>query len=96
MSATINGIDMEWRERGEGTPIVFIHGFGGDLNNWQFNQEALADGHDTYAVDLPGHGGSSKELGPGHVHVGALATARSQPAHPGGGPVGVVGLDPKA
>ena len=27
---------------GEGTPIVFIHGFGGDLNNWQFNQETLA------------------------------------------------------
>jgi pyruvate dehydrogenase E2 component (dihydrolipoamide acetyltransferase) len=60
---------------GEGPPIVFIHGFGGDLNNWQFNQEALAEGHATYAVDLPGHGGSSKELGPGHVHVGALATA---------------------
>jgi pyruvate dehydrogenase E2 component (dihydrolipoamide acetyltransferase) len=59
----------------EGPPIVFIHGFGGDLNNWQFNQEALADGHATYAVDLPGHGGSSKDLGSGHVHVGALAGA---------------------
>ena len=60
---------------GEGPPIVFIHGFGGDLNNWQFNQEALAEGHATYAVDLPGHGGSSKDLGSGHVHVGALASA---------------------
>jgi pyruvate dehydrogenase E2 component (dihydrolipoamide acetyltransferase) len=60
---------------GEGPPIVFIHGFGGDLNNWQFNQEALAEGHTTYAVDLPGHGGSSKDLGSGHVHVGALAGA---------------------
>jgi pyruvate dehydrogenase E2 component (dihydrolipoamide acetyltransferase) len=60
---------------GEGPPIVFIHGFGGDLNNWQFNQEALAEGHATYAVDLPGHGGSSKDLGGGHVHVGALASA---------------------
>ncbi len=60
---------------GEGVPIVFIHGFGGDLNNWQFNQEALAAGRPTYAIDLPGHGGSSKELGAGHVHVGALAGA---------------------
>jgi pyruvate dehydrogenase E2 component (dihydrolipoamide acetyltransferase) len=60
---------------GEGPPIVFIHGFGGDLNNWQFNQEAFAESHATYAVDLPGHGGSSKDLGGGHVHVGALATA---------------------
>jgi pyruvate dehydrogenase E2 component (dihydrolipoamide acetyltransferase) len=60
---------------GEGVPVVFIHGFGGDLNNWQFNQEALAAGRPTYAIDLPGHGGSSKELGAGHVHVGALAGA---------------------
>ena len=60
---------------GEGPPIVFIHGFGGDLNNWLFNQEALAESHATYALDLPGHGGSSKDLGAGHVHVGALATA---------------------
>jgi pyruvate dehydrogenase E2 component (dihydrolipoamide acetyltransferase) len=60
---------------GAGPPLVFLHGFGGDLNNWQFNQEALAEHRPTYAVDLPGHGGSSKELGPGHVHVGALAGA---------------------
>jgi pyruvate dehydrogenase E2 component (dihydrolipoamide acetyltransferase) len=60
---------------GASVPIVFIHGFGGDLNNWQFNQEALAEGRATYALDLPGHGGSSKDLGGGHVHVGALAGA---------------------
>jgi pyruvate dehydrogenase E2 component (dihydrolipoamide acetyltransferase) len=60
---------------GEGPPIVFIHGFGGDLNNWQFNQEASAENHATYAVDLPGHGGSSKDLGSGRVHVEALADA---------------------
>jgi pyruvate dehydrogenase E2 component (dihydrolipoamide acetyltransferase) len=58
-----------------GVPIVLVHGFGGDLNNWQFNQEALADGRVTYALDLPGHGGSTKDLGPGHVDVGALAGA---------------------
>ena len=49
---------------GEGVPIVLIHGFGGDLNNWQFNQEALAAGRPTYAIDLPGHGGS-REPAPG-------------------------------
>jgi pyruvate dehydrogenase E2 component (dihydrolipoamide acetyltransferase) len=60
---------------GEGPPVVFIHGFGGDLYSWQFNQEALAESHVTYALDLPGHGGSTKDLGSGHVHVGALASA---------------------
>jgi pyruvate dehydrogenase E2 component (dihydrolipoamide acetyltransferase) len=60
---------------GAGVPILFVHGFGGDLNNWQFNQEALAADRPTYAPDLPGHGGSTKDLGAGHVHVGALAGA---------------------
>ena len=60
---------------GEGVPIVFIHGFGGDLNNWQFNQEALAAARPTYALDLPGHGGSTKDLGAGQADVGALADA---------------------
>jgi pyruvate dehydrogenase E2 component (dihydrolipoamide acetyltransferase) len=61
--------------QGEGPPVVFIHGFGGDLYSWQFNQEALAESRVTYALDLPGHGGSTKDLGSGHVHVGALAAA---------------------
>ncbi|MGI9332919.1 MAG: acetoin dehydrogenase dihydrolipoyllysine-residue acetyltransferase subunit [Gammaproteobacteria bacterium] len=46
----------------EGTPVVFIHGFGGDLNNWLFNQAAVAETHTTFALDLPGHGGSTKAL----------------------------------
>ena len=45
-----------------GVPVLFIHGFGGDLNNWLFNQPALAETHTTYALDLPGHGGSSKAV----------------------------------
>lgn len=52
---------------GEGLPIVFVHGFGGDLNGWLFNQPALAERHPTIALDLPGHGGSVKEVGAGDV-----------------------------
>ena len=54
-------------ESGEGVPIVLIHGYGGDLNNWLFNQEALAETHTVYAIDLPGHGGSSKDVGAGDL-----------------------------
>ncbi len=39
-----------------GPPLVLVHGFGGDLNNWLFNQPALSEGHTVYALDLPGHG----------------------------------------
>ncbi len=53
----------------EGTPILLIHGFGGDCLGWLFNQEALSEGHTTYALDLPGHGGSSKNVGDGGLDV---------------------------
>ncbi len=51
----------------EGPAIVMIHGFGGDLNNWMFNQPMLAEGHAVFALDLPGHGGSAKAVAAGDV-----------------------------
>ncbi len=48
-------------------PLVLIHGFGGDLQNWQFNQPDLAAERAVYALDLPGHGGSSKVVAEGGV-----------------------------
>ena len=41
-----------------GETIVLVHGFGGDLDNWLFNIDALADGNTVIALDLPGHGPS--------------------------------------
>ena len=52
---------------GEGTPIVFLHGYSGDMNNWLLNLEALAAQHSVIALDLPGHGGSSKDVGDGSL-----------------------------
>jgi pyruvate dehydrogenase E2 component (dihydrolipoyllysine-residue acetyltransferase) len=46
----------------DAAPLALIHGFGGDLNNWLFNQSALAASRQVLALDLPGHGGSSKTL----------------------------------
>lgn len=57
------GERMRYLAMGEGgVPVLFLHGFGGDLNNWMFNQPALSDGRRTIALDLPGHGGSSKAI----------------------------------
>jgi pyruvate dehydrogenase E2 component (dihydrolipoamide acetyltransferase) len=52
---------------GDGDPVVLLHGFGGDLDNWMFNQPALAEAGVVYALDLPGHGGSGKDVGAGDV-----------------------------
>lgn len=54
---------------------LFIHGFGGDLSSWQFNQPALAEhGHATIAFDLPGHGFSDPDVGTGSLGELAQAT----------------------
>jgi pyruvate dehydrogenase E2 component (dihydrolipoamide acetyltransferase) len=50
-------------------PIVLVHGFGGDLNTWLFNQPDLAETHAVYALDLPGHGRSGKDVGTGDLAV---------------------------
>ncbi len=64
----VDGRSIRYLKMGEDGPaILMIHGFGGDLNNWMFNQPMLAEGHVVYAIDLPGHGGSAKEVGAGDV-----------------------------
>ena len=58
--------------QGEGDDVlVLLHGFGGDAENWRFNLDSLADGRTVLAVDLPGHGSSTKQVG----DLGALVTA---------------------
>ncbi|AAV97010.1 acetoin dehydrogenase dihydrolipoyllysine-residue acetyltransferase subunit [Ruegeria pomeroyi] len=47
---------------GEGVPVILIHGFGGDLDNWLFNIDALAEKAPVHALDLPGHGQSVKTV----------------------------------
>ncbi len=59
----------------DGIPVVLLHGFAGDMNGWLFNIEALAADHPVIAIDLPGHGGSSKDVGDGSLASLADAVA---------------------
>ena len=47
------------------TPLVLIHGAGGNLYHWPPGLRRLP-GHDVYALDLPGHG---KSEGPGRDSI---------------------------
>jgi pyruvate dehydrogenase E2 component (dihydrolipoamide acetyltransferase) len=49
--------------------VLLIHGYGGDRNSWLFVQQPLAEQHRVYALDLPGHGTSSKDVGDGLLPV---------------------------
>jgi len=71
--ADVDGLRIRYARRGaaEGTPVLFVHGFGGDLDNWLFNIDAIGEKHPVIALDLPGHGQSEVKL-PG-ASLAALA-----------------------
>ncbi len=60
----VGDTSIRYARRGtsEGTPVLFIHGFGGDLDNWLFNIDAIAEKTPVIAIDLPGHGQSTVSL----------------------------------
>jgi pyruvate dehydrogenase E2 component (dihydrolipoamide acetyltransferase) len=54
---------LRYARRGSGDEsVIFLHGFGGDLDNWLFNIDALGEDFSVYALDLPGHGQSTKKM----------------------------------
>ncbi len=68
LSIDVDGRRLVYQKAGaedsELPPVLFIHGFGGDSSSWMFNVADLAANHLVYTLDLPGHGASSKKLGP--------------------------------
>ena len=60
----VNQHTIAYSDVGTGTPVILIHGFGGSMWNWEFQQEALSAGHRVIIPDLLGSGLSDKPQGP--------------------------------
>ncbi len=66
--ADIDGGPASYLSMGSGgVPALFLHGFAGDRLTWQFNLSPLASARRVLAVDLPGHGGSTLDVGEGRI-----------------------------
>ncbi len=50
------GGEIHYTDMGEGMPVVMIHGFGGNANNWTDLSHLWEDNFRMLAVDLPGFG----------------------------------------
>jgi pimeloyl-ACP methyl ester carboxylesterase len=56
---TIDGLQIHFERRGdEGEPLVFVHGYTGDLQDWRHQLAEFGASHRVLAIDLRGHGRS--------------------------------------
>jgi pimeloyl-ACP methyl ester carboxylesterase len=53
-TATINGTDLAYIERGQGQPVVFVHGGVGDYREWDLQVPAFAASFRTIALSCRG------------------------------------------
>ena len=59
-----NGVETYYERRGDGPPVVFVHGMFMDTAMWEAQAEALSDDFTTVTYDVRGHGhtgGSDRE-----------------------------------
>ncbi|WP_417516335.1 alpha/beta fold hydrolase [Marinobacter sp.] len=68
-SIAVGDLDIAYlrnSEANKGDTIVLVHGFGANKDNWTRLAHELTDDFNVYAIDLPGHGESSKPLDLGY------------------------------
>ena len=59
-TTVVNGYRVAYLDSGQGPPIVLIHGLGGSLWQWEYQQAALSGPHRLITLDLLGSGYSDK------------------------------------
>ncbi len=57
---SIPGFNVAYLEGGQGQPLLLLHGFGADKDNWTRVARYLTPRFHVYAIDLPGYGESTK------------------------------------
>jgi 3-oxoadipate enol-lactonase len=69
----IEGLALACERRGEGPPVVFVHGLGGGKEAWEGVATATAEaGYEAISLDLRGAGESDKPAGPYSVETWSL------------------------
>lgn len=58
MNILIDGLNIEYTEQGEGTPVLMLHGWGSSFNFYKGIMAALSGRCRVVAVNFPGCGGS--------------------------------------
>ncbi|WP_394202142.1 alpha/beta fold hydrolase [Shewanella waksmanii] len=56
----LDELDIAYLRGGSGEPLILLHGFGADKDNWNKVSYYLTDYYDVIAVDIPGFGDSTR------------------------------------
>lgn len=67
MLQTVGDIDIYYEQEGTGDDILFLHGLGSCIPDWEKQIGPFAERYRVTAVELRGHGRSSKPYGPYHI-----------------------------
>jgi pimeloyl-ACP methyl ester carboxylesterase len=62
-TADVNGLQLFYRDEGEGEPLLLLHGFTGCGDDWKHVFPATPPGYRVIAPDLRGHGRSTNPSG---------------------------------
>ncbi|CAN6350981.1 unnamed protein product [Urochloa humidicola] len=60
---TWRGMRVNYLARGQGPPVLLVHGFGASVAHWRRNIGVLSESYTVYAIDLLGFGASDKPPG---------------------------------
>ena len=69
----INNININYQTTGEGSPILFIHGLGSSVRDWEMQEPYFSREYRVITLDVRGHGKSDKPPGPYDVPLFANA-----------------------
>lgn len=84
---SVDGTRLYYDERGEGIPLLFIHGLGSSGRDWAEQARRFAESYRVLRLDLRGHGRSQRPAGPYHISQFArdvavfLRKREAAPAH---------------
>ena len=54
------GCQLHYEDRGQGQPVLLVHGLGSSIQDWEYQIPHLLQTHRVLAIDLRGHGRSGK------------------------------------
>lgn len=70
---SLDRVQINFVERGQGIPVILIHGMAASLHDWKSMLPDLElAGYHSYALDLPGHGESAKPQDVRYYHTEAI------------------------